>query len=105
MEKLKRYFTFVCKFSFLFLLFFISLFARDPFSAPRAKRAPRPSRRVAGILEVDGVRSALVSVGGKTKIVRQGDQVGQYKVVKIGHRTVVTMRKNSEEETWSIDTR
>ena len=105
MKKLKLRFIYICKISFLIPLFYVSLFARDPFSVPSVKKAPRPTRRVVGILEIAGVRSALLCVGGKTKIVREGDHIDQYKVLKIDRRKVVTMRKNSEEETWSIDTR
>jgi Tfp pilus assembly protein PilP len=101
---LKPYLTSVCKISLVISLFFVSLFARNPFSVPSIKKAPRPTRRVVGILEVDGVKSAILCVGGKTKIVREGDRIDQYKVVKIDRNKIVTMRKNNEEETWSIDT-
>jgi hypothetical protein len=96
---------------------YASLCARDPFyltqkkvtkvkKVKKIKTKKESAYVVKGIIELDGCSSAIVSAGGRTKIVKKGDVVGNYTIVNVKKTTVVakinTKKNNFREEIWFI---
>ena len=66
----------------------ISYFVRDP--------------KILGIMSFDGKKTALIDFGDNPEMVKKGDTINGYTIIKIGKKHIIALNANKEETEWFI---